>query len=213
MRRLASTAATAAFVIAAMGLESFHKRVQNYAREKLVVVVGDRVEIQDLAIRERVRVLIVTGGLPVSQSLPWTGLGGVRHLGQRIEAVLALVAASEPHPPAPPHLGAAVEVQDPAFQNPMEQWRPLGRLPRGIRAGKGQHGILHHVQGIVALSYRKFGLAQCATLDPAQEAVEGIHAFRAAGGGSIQGCGGQGGTFGGHCGCSGPAGPRAPGKT
>jgi manganese-dependent inorganic pyrophosphatase len=56
-------------MIGAMGLESFYKRLQNYPREKLVVVVGDRLEIQDLAIRERVRCVIVTGGLPVAQSM------------------------------------------------------------------------------------------------------------------------------------------------
>lgn len=56
-------------MIGAMGLESFYKRLQNYPREKLVVVVGDRLEIQDLAIRERVRVVVVTGDLPVSQSM------------------------------------------------------------------------------------------------------------------------------------------------
>lgn len=56
-------------MIGAMGQDSFHKRLQNYPREKLIVVVGDRLEIQDLAIRERVRMVIVTGGLPVSQSM------------------------------------------------------------------------------------------------------------------------------------------------
>ncbi len=56
-------------MIGAMGLESFYRRLQNYPREKLVVVVGDRLEIQDLAIRERVRALIVTGGLPLAQSM------------------------------------------------------------------------------------------------------------------------------------------------
>lgn len=56
-------------MIAAMGLESFYKRLQNYPREKLVVVVGDRLEIQDLAIREKVRAVIVTGGLPLAQSM------------------------------------------------------------------------------------------------------------------------------------------------
>jgi manganese-dependent inorganic pyrophosphatase len=56
-------------MIAAMGMESFFKRFAEYPREKLVVVVGDRLEIQDLAIREKVRVVIVTGGLPVSQSM------------------------------------------------------------------------------------------------------------------------------------------------
>ena len=56
-------------MIGAMGLESFYKRFAEYQREKLIVVVGDRLEIQDLAIREKVRALIVTGGLPVSQSM------------------------------------------------------------------------------------------------------------------------------------------------
>ncbi len=56
-------------MIGAMGQESFFKRLQKYSREKLVVVVGDRLEIQDLAIREGVRVLIVTGDLPVAQSM------------------------------------------------------------------------------------------------------------------------------------------------
>jgi manganese-dependent inorganic pyrophosphatase len=56
-------------MIGAMGLESFYRRLQNYPREKLIVVVGDRLEIQDLAIRERVRAVIVTGGLPIAQSM------------------------------------------------------------------------------------------------------------------------------------------------
>lgn len=50
-------------MIGAMGLDSFSERLPNYPREKLAVVVGDRWDIQNLAIRERVRVLIVTGGL------------------------------------------------------------------------------------------------------------------------------------------------------
>ena len=56
-------------MIGAMNLESFYKRFTQFPKEKLIVVVGDRLEIQDLAIREKVRVLIVTGGLPVSQSM------------------------------------------------------------------------------------------------------------------------------------------------
>lgn len=56
-------------MIAAMGMESFFKRFADYPRERLVVVVGDRLEIQDLAIREKVRVVIITGDLPVSQSM------------------------------------------------------------------------------------------------------------------------------------------------
>ena len=52
-------------MIGAMGLESFGARLENYPREKLVVVVGDRWDIQNLAIREGVRVMVVTGGLSV----------------------------------------------------------------------------------------------------------------------------------------------------
>jgi manganese-dependent inorganic pyrophosphatase len=52
-------------MIGAMGLQSFTERLERYPREQLAVVVGDRWDIQNLAIREGVRVLIVTGGLPV----------------------------------------------------------------------------------------------------------------------------------------------------
>jgi manganese-dependent inorganic pyrophosphatase len=51
--------------IAAMAIESFTKRLERYQRNKLVVVVGDRINVQRHAIAEGVRVLIVTGGLPV----------------------------------------------------------------------------------------------------------------------------------------------------
>jgi manganese-dependent inorganic pyrophosphatase len=50
-------------MIGAMGLDSFSERLEHYPREKLAVMVGDRWDIQNLAIRERVRVLIVTGGM------------------------------------------------------------------------------------------------------------------------------------------------------
>jgi manganese-dependent inorganic pyrophosphatase len=49
--------------IGAMGLDSFSERLEKYPRDKLAVVVGDRWDIQNLAIREKVRLLIVTGGL------------------------------------------------------------------------------------------------------------------------------------------------------
>jgi len=52
-------------VIGAMSLNSFADRIGRYPREKMAVVVGDREDIQNLAIREGVRVLIVTGGLAV----------------------------------------------------------------------------------------------------------------------------------------------------
>jgi manganese-dependent inorganic pyrophosphatase len=52
-------------MIGAMGLESFARRLEACPRERLLVVVGDREDVQNLAIREHVRLLIVTGGLEV----------------------------------------------------------------------------------------------------------------------------------------------------
>ena len=52
-------------MIGAMGLESFAGRLDQYPPEKCCVIVGDRWDIQNVAIREGVRVLIVTGGLAV----------------------------------------------------------------------------------------------------------------------------------------------------
>jgi len=53
--------------IGAMGLESFAERMGQYPHEKLLVVVGDRWDIQNLAIRERVRAMVVTGGMGVEK--------------------------------------------------------------------------------------------------------------------------------------------------
>ena len=52
-------------MIGAMGLESFANRLEKYPPEKLCVVVGDRWDIQNVAIREGVRVMIVTGGITI----------------------------------------------------------------------------------------------------------------------------------------------------
>jgi manganese-dependent inorganic pyrophosphatase len=52
-------------MIGAMGLESFAARLEKFPPEKSCVIVGDRWDIQNVAIREGVRVLIVTGGGPV----------------------------------------------------------------------------------------------------------------------------------------------------
>jgi manganese-dependent inorganic pyrophosphatase len=54
-------------MIGAMGLESFAQRLADYPREKLLVIVGDRWDIQNLAIRERVRAMVVTGGLSIEE--------------------------------------------------------------------------------------------------------------------------------------------------
>lgn len=56
-------------MVGAMDRESFLKRLTQYSPEKLIVLVGDRLEIQDVAIREKVRAVIITGDLPVSGSM------------------------------------------------------------------------------------------------------------------------------------------------
>lgn len=56
-------------VIGAMSPESFAARVETFLREKLVVIVGDRQDIQETAIKESVRVIIVTGGLKMEKRL------------------------------------------------------------------------------------------------------------------------------------------------
>ena len=52
-------------MIGAMGLESFSHRLEGSPHHRLAIVVGDRWDIQNVAIREGVRLLIVTGGLHV----------------------------------------------------------------------------------------------------------------------------------------------------
>jgi manganese-dependent inorganic pyrophosphatase len=56
-------------MIAAMKQESFAKRLPQYPPEKIVVVVGDRLGVQEIAVRGRVRVLIVTGGLDIEPAI------------------------------------------------------------------------------------------------------------------------------------------------
>jgi manganese-dependent inorganic pyrophosphatase len=56
-------------MIGAMRSASFAERMQRYPPEKLMVVVGDRVDIQELAVGARVRVLVVTGGLQVDEEV------------------------------------------------------------------------------------------------------------------------------------------------
>lgn len=69
-------------MLAAMKAASFAARLPQYAPEKLVVVVGDREDIQQLAIEGRVRVLIVTGGLEISPEL--------YHLARRNEVTIMI---------------------------------------------------------------------------------------------------------------------------
>lgn len=56
-------------MIGAMSVESFSERLKKYPSESLLVVVGDRTNIQMLAIHEGVPVLIVTGGLAVEEEV------------------------------------------------------------------------------------------------------------------------------------------------
>jgi manganese-dependent inorganic pyrophosphatase len=56
-------------MIGAMGLESFAARLEKFPPEKSCVIVGDRWDIQNVAIREGVRVLIVTGGIGVEANI------------------------------------------------------------------------------------------------------------------------------------------------
>jgi len=55
-------------MVAAMNADSFAERLAQSPHERLVVAVGDRRKIQSLAISGRVRMVIVTGGLPVDQA-------------------------------------------------------------------------------------------------------------------------------------------------
>lgn len=54
-------------MIGAMSLGSFVQRLPIYQPEKLVIIVGDRDDVQQVAVDEKIRVMIVTGGLPVEK--------------------------------------------------------------------------------------------------------------------------------------------------
>ncbi len=69
-------------MIGAMEPISFGERLSNYRPERLLVVVGDRTEIQQLAIKARVRVVVITGGYDVDES--------IRKLAQSHEVSLVL---------------------------------------------------------------------------------------------------------------------------
>ncbi|MSU31918.1 MAG: putative manganese-dependent inorganic diphosphatase [Pedosphaera sp.] len=56
-------------MVGAMKPSSFNLRLSSFTSEKLVVVVGDREDIQRTAIQGRVRVLIITGGHPASMEI------------------------------------------------------------------------------------------------------------------------------------------------
>ena len=56
-------------MISAMRIESFTKRMDNFQLDRLAVVIGDRTNVQELAVRKGVRVLIVTGDSPIEPEI------------------------------------------------------------------------------------------------------------------------------------------------
>lgn len=56
-------------MISAMRIESFTKRMDYFPLDKLAVVIGDRVNVQEVAVSKGVRVLIVTGEEPIDPKI------------------------------------------------------------------------------------------------------------------------------------------------
>ncbi len=56
-------------MISAMRIESFTKRMDYFQLDKLAVVIGDRTNVQEVAVRKGVRVLIVTGDSPIDPAI------------------------------------------------------------------------------------------------------------------------------------------------
>ena len=56
-------------MIGAMSAETFSARLEQYRAEQLVLFVGDREEIQQLAIAAKLRAVVVTGGLPIAPAV------------------------------------------------------------------------------------------------------------------------------------------------
>lgn len=66
---LSSEPAELFFMVAAMGRESFAPRLRRYPGKKIVLFVGDRPHIQEIAIKERVHAIVVTGGLGIAEEI------------------------------------------------------------------------------------------------------------------------------------------------
>ena len=56
-------------IVAAMEIETFKRRLSELDHEKAVLIVGDRYDIQKLAIEQNVHAVIVTGGLKVDEAI------------------------------------------------------------------------------------------------------------------------------------------------
>jgi manganese-dependent inorganic pyrophosphatase len=56
-------------MISAMAIGTFTQRLENFQLDKLAVVIGDRTNVQEVAVRKGVRVLIVTGEAPIAAQI------------------------------------------------------------------------------------------------------------------------------------------------
>ncbi len=56
-------------MVGAMAQESFGPRLQKYHDKNVILFVGDRPHIQEMAIRARVHAIIVTGGMPIDEEM------------------------------------------------------------------------------------------------------------------------------------------------
>ena len=56
-------------MVAAMKLETFVQRLRKHPAQRIVLIVGDREDIQQRAIEEGVRALIITGGMPLTREM------------------------------------------------------------------------------------------------------------------------------------------------
>jgi manganese-dependent inorganic pyrophosphatase len=56
-------------MVGAMAQDSFRPRLQKYREKNVILFVGDRPHIQEMAITARVHAIIVTGGLPIDEEV------------------------------------------------------------------------------------------------------------------------------------------------
>jgi manganese-dependent inorganic pyrophosphatase len=81
-------------VVAAMSAKSFSKRLGNYAPGEVIVFVGDREDIQRLAIGAGVRAIVVTGGLEISPDVREEAqIAGVTVIGSTHDSATTVLLA------------------------------------------------------------------------------------------------------------------------
>jgi manganese-dependent inorganic pyrophosphatase len=56
-------------MVGAMAQDSFRPRLERYQDRKVILFVGDRPHIQELAINARVHAIVVTGGMPIDEEI------------------------------------------------------------------------------------------------------------------------------------------------